>query len=179
MDLLYGNFFVPGAKNIEKRLDRKYTLHYNIVMDRTKDLKALRRSRNLMLADLADRLGVTPGYLSHIETGFRKLNEGLLKRMAKALKIPEKTVRHAAKQTEDGSILEKSWISQIRAKGYPLLKAFRYELSTVDPPIDFKNKNTVRDRLVQFVVDNIRYSLYSELTEDEKLLDRVIEVCRD
>ncbi len=54
-----------------------------------KTIRTLRESRDLTQIDLAERIGVTQGYIAQLENGDRK-NPTLrkLKRLSKVLKVP-------------------------------------------------------------------------------------------
>ncbi len=141
------------------------------------DLKELRCSRKMTLAEMADQLGVSIGYVGHLETGFRKLNDDLIKRFADILNVPQKVIREAAEQIERKNALANSWLTQIKINGYPLLDAFKYHAATAKPELEDKAK--IREQIVKFVTDNLPFSVMAEISSNEQLLDQVIERCRD
>ncbi|KXP00578.1 XRE family transcriptional regulator [Tsukamurella pseudospumae] len=51
-------------------------------------LKAARRSRRLTLADIAERVGVTKGYLSKVERGLAAPSMAVLVRLCEVLEVP-------------------------------------------------------------------------------------------
>jgi transcriptional regulator with XRE-family HTH domain len=53
-----------------------------------KTLKALRARRGLTQADLADKADLSRGYLIRLEQGKQDPTLGVLRRLAKALKVP-------------------------------------------------------------------------------------------
>lgn len=53
-------------------------------------LKHYRRQRGLLQVELADIVGVSTGYIGAIEQGVRLPSLRLLKKIAKALKVPPK-----------------------------------------------------------------------------------------
>ena len=53
-----------------------------------RDLRALRKSKGLTLAELAPRVGRSVGYLSQVERGLSELSISDLRRVARALDVP-------------------------------------------------------------------------------------------
>ena len=58
-------------------------------------LAEIRKSKQLTMVDIADQLGISQGYYSNLERGKRPFNDTLLKKTAKALKVPLHTTREA------------------------------------------------------------------------------------
>ncbi len=143
------------------------------------DLRSIRRSRRLSLADLAERLGVTMSYVSHLETGTRKINDDLVRRLAEGLNVSQKAIRQAAEQIEYDNALSQSWLVNIVINGSPLLEAFKFHLLASKAELDFADKAKVRDQIVRFVTDNLPYSVMAELSGNDRLLGQIAEVCRD
>lgn len=72
-----------------------YGLAMEIKRDRGLDIDGaeLRRRRKLQgqeRADLATRVGVTPGYISHLENGHRKPSPTVFRHLCEALGMPER-----------------------------------------------------------------------------------------
>ena len=147
-------------------------------MTKHQDLRALRESRNLTLAKTAKKLGVSKGYISHLETGIRKLNDDMMTRIAKVLDYPENIVWKAAQRSGLNNTIESSWISNVRINGYPVFDAFKYHLKAKKKRLDVKSKARIRNQLVKFINENLPFSVLAELSENEVLLDRVIEHCK-
>jgi len=144
-----------------------------------KTLRSLRRQRNLTLAELAQRLNVTPTYIALIEKGHRKLNERLARRMAKVLKVSARKLQATAEQAYDDSVVRKSWVSHIQINGQPLIKAFRYHLMAENKAVDPGNADEVRDQLCEFVVENLPFSITAELAGNKKLIGQIAELCQE
>ena len=148
-------------------------------MRKHSDLRSIRQARKLSLAQLAERLGVTISYVSHLETGFRKVNDDLVKRLADSLNVSQKAIRQAAEQIEYDNALSQSWLVNIEINGSPLLEAFKYHLLASKAELDFADKTKVRDQIVRFVADNLPYSVMAELSGNDRLLGQIAEVCRE
>jgi transcriptional regulator with XRE-family HTH domain len=148
-------------------------------MRKHSDLRSIRQARKLSLAELAGDLGVTLGYVSHLETGFRKVNDDLVKRLADSLNVSQKSIRQAAEQIEYDNTLSQSWLVNIEINGSPLLEAFKYHLLASKAELDFADKAKVRDQIVRFVADNLPYSVMAELSGNDRLLGQIAEVCRE
>ncbi len=148
------------------------------IMSKHPNLRSIRQARKLSLAELADRMGVTLSYVSHLETGARKINDDLVRRLADGLNVSQKAIRQAAEQIEYDNALSKSWLVNIEINGSPLLEAFKYHLLSSETELDFADKPTVRDKLVRFVSDNLPYSVMAELSGNDRLLSQIAEVCR-
>ncbi len=149
------------------------------IMRKHSDLRSIRQARKLSLAELAGRLGVTLSYVSHLETGFRKVNDDLVKRLADSLNVSQKAIRQAAEQIEYDNALSQSWLVNIEINGSPLLEAFKYHLLASKAELDFADKAKVREQIVRFVADNLPYSVMAELSGNDRLLGQIAEVCRE
>lgn len=51
-------------------------------------IRALRRAYGLKVYELANRAGITDGYLSNIELGYKNASPGVLRRIAEAVGVP-------------------------------------------------------------------------------------------
>lgn len=143
------------------------------------NLRSIRQARKLSLAELAGRLGVTLSYVSHLETGARKINDDLIKRLADSLNVSQKAIRQAAEQIEYDNALSQSWLVNIEINGSPLLEAFKYHLLASKADLDLADKAKVRDQIVRFVADNLPFSVMAELSGNDRLLGQIAEVCRE
>ena len=148
-------------------------------MVKTQNLRSLRRQKKLTLADLAQKLNVTPAYIALIEKGRRKLNDRLARQLAEALKTSKKVIRRAADNVYDDSAIRKSWISQVQINGQPLIRAFKYHLMAIDKTIDPGNINEIQSQLAKFVKDNLPFSITAELAGNEKLVIEIAQHCRE
>jgi transcriptional regulator with XRE-family HTH domain len=64
-----------------------------------KALRKLRIDRELLLGDMAERLGISPSYLSQIETGKKSIPDGFVDKLQRTFKLAEseaQEVRHEA-----------------------------------------------------------------------------------
>ncbi|WP_197275735.1 helix-turn-helix domain-containing protein [Blastomonas sp. AAP25] len=52
-------------------------------------LKAHRKARNLILGDLADKISVSVSFLSQVETGTKRIPDGMVDRIADVLQLNE------------------------------------------------------------------------------------------
>ncbi len=55
-----------------------------------KILKAHRKARNLILGDLADSVSVSVSFLSQVETGAKRIPDGMVDRIADVLKLSKR-----------------------------------------------------------------------------------------
>ncbi len=168
-----------NQKKLHFPLDKNVYSSYILRMRKTMDLKALRRSRYLTLADLAERLCISVSYMGHLETGFRNINDDLVRRLAESLNVTQRAIRQAAEQIEYDNALSKSWLVNVEINGSPLLEAFKYHLLASKAELDFADKTKIRDQIVKFVTDNLPYSVMAELSGNDRLLGQIAEVCRD
>lgn len=142
------------------------------------DLKSLRESKNMTMQQLAQKLNVSKGYISHLENGIRKINDDLIKRMSEVLGVPENEVWKAGQRSCDNGTIANSWISQMRINGYPVFDAFKYHLEAKKVKPNLSSKIKLKNQLAKFISDNLPFSIIAELSENEILLDQVVEHCK-
>ena len=147
-------------------------------MSKQADLKSLRLNRKLTMGEVAQRIGVSQGFVCHLETGIRKLNDDLVKRMADALEYPENEIWKAGQRSGDNNTIANSWISQMRINGYPVIDAFKYHIEAKKKKPDTRSKARLKNQLAKFINDNLPFSVIAELSENEILLDQVVEHCK-
>ena len=147
-------------------------------MTRNQDLRSLRGSRNLTMDEMAKSLGVSKSYVCHLETGIRKLNDDMAARIAKVLRYPENEVWKAGQRSGYNNTIANSWISQIRINGYPVFDAFKYHLEVKKKKLDVRSRTRLKNQLAKFINDNLPFSVIAELSENEVLLDQVVEHCK-
>jgi transcriptional regulator with XRE-family HTH domain len=139
-------------------------------------LSDIRKEKRITTVDLAAKLGISQGYYSNLERGKRLFNDNLLKRTAKLLGVPLNTLRDASQSQPPDLYRLKSWMSNIRIHGLPLIKAFQYFLETngIDPQAidDVKLKRIMKE----FVEANIGFSVLAELSENKALINHIREV---
>jgi transcriptional regulator with XRE-family HTH domain len=138
-------------------------------------LSEIRKEKRFRTIDLATRLGISQGYYSHLECGKRPFNDVLLKKTAKVLGVRLITLREAVKSHPPDSHKLKSWMSNIRIHGLPLIKAFHYYMETnaIDPQVLDDAK--LKIKMKEFVEANIGYSVLAELSENRTLLSHIRE----
>jgi transcriptional regulator with XRE-family HTH domain len=130
------------------------------------------------MQELAEKLGVSKGYVSHLEKGVRKINDDLIKRISEVLGLPENEVWKAGQRSCDNGTIANSWVSQMRINGYPVFDAFRYHLEAKNEKPDIGSKVKLKNQLTKFIRDNLPFSIIAELSENEILLDQVAEHCK-
>lgn len=64
-------------------------------------IRALRQAYGLKVYELADRAGITDGYLSNIEHGRKNASPGTLRRIASAIGVPLAAVTGGSRAVED------------------------------------------------------------------------------
>jgi transcriptional regulator with XRE-family HTH domain len=139
-------------------------------------LTEIRKEKRFKTVDLATRLGISQGYYSHLERGKRPFNDVLLKKTAKVLGVRFVTLREAVKSHPPDSYKLKSWMSNIRIHGLPLIKAFHYYMETNGIDAQALDDTTLRIKMKEFVEANIGFSVLAELSENKALLNHVREV---
>ncbi len=74
-----------------------------------RDLRALRKSRGLTLADMAGRMGRSVGWMSQVERGISDPSPDEIRRLAAILKVPVSTLSGAvpAPEGEEGVVVRK------------------------------------------------------------------------
>ena len=137
-------------------------------------IRQIRKQNGLKLADLAKATGVSVGFVNHIESGRAKLPEDRIADFAKALRISNKALEDVVNSADSFIEWKKSWISQIKINGYPLLQAFAYHIASRDG-FDLSDPMRVQRELINFVRDNISQSLVAELTSNNNLLPLFIQ----
>ncbi len=135
----------------------------------------IRKEKNLKTTDLAARLGISQGYYSNLERGKRPFNDLLLKKTARVLGVRVGTLRDAVKSRPGESYKLKSWMSNIRIHGLPLIKAFQYYLETNGMNIQILDDVKLKIEMRKFVEANIGYSILAELSENKNLLSHIRE----
>ena len=146
-------------------------------MKQRHDLRKLRESKNFTMVEIAKKLKISKGYVSHLENGFRKLSDDMIKRMSRVLGVPENEVWKAGQRSGDNGTVANSWISQMRINGYSVFDAFKYDLEASRKKLDTRSKTKLKNQLAKFINDNLPFSVIAELSENEVLLDQVVEHC--
>jgi len=139
-------------------------------------LSEIRKEKHFKTVDLAARLGISQGYYSNLERGKRSFNDVLLKKIAKVLGVQLFTLREAIKSHPPDSHKLKSWMSNIRIHGLPLIKAFHYYMETNDIDAQVLDDAKLKKKMKEFVEANIGFSVLAELSENKALLNHVREI---
>ena len=139
-------------------------------------LEEIRKSKQLTMVDVAVQLGISQGYYSNLERGKRPFNDALLKKTARVLGIPLRTMREAAKALPHESHTLKSWMSSIRINGLPLIKAFHYYLETHGIKARTLDDAKLKKKMREFIEANIGFSVLTELSENKILLNHMREL---
>ena len=142
-------------------------------------LTELRKEKRFKTVTLATKLGITQGYYSNLERGKRPFNDVLLKKTAKVLGVQLSTLRETVKSHPHDTYTLKSWMTNIRIHGLPLIKAFHYYMETQG--INLHSLDDVKLKLImkEFIEANIGYSVLAELSENRNLLSHVREIISD
>jgi transcriptional regulator with XRE-family HTH domain len=136
------------------------------------NLKDLRNQKKMSLAQLAHKLDISIGYLSHIESGTRRMTTHLARKLATIYAVSEDFILQTAEHSTLGSAMRKNWMSKIRIGRISAVKAFKYHLSA-HPEIVVHNEEDAKNIFIDFVSDNIRYSLIYEFAEHDELADHL------
>jgi transcriptional regulator with XRE-family HTH domain len=139
-------------------------------------LTEIRKEKRFKTVDLATRLGISQGYYSHLERGKRPFNDVLLKKTAKVLGVRLVTLREAIKSHPPDSYKLKSWMSNIRIHGLPLIKAFHYYMETNGIDAQALDDAKLKIKMKEFVEANIGFSVLAELSENRTLLSHIREI---
>jgi transcriptional regulator with XRE-family HTH domain len=138
-------------------------------------LSEIRKEKCITTVDLAAKLGISQGYYSNLERGKRLFNDGLLKRTAKLLGVPLSTIREAAHAHPPDIYKLKSWMSNIKIHGLPLIKAFHYYLETNGINIQTLDDAKLKRAMKEFIETNIGFSVLAELSENKALINHIRE----
>jgi transcriptional regulator with XRE-family HTH domain len=136
----------------------------------------IRKEKHLKTVDLATRLGISQGYYSNLERGKRPFNDTLLKKTAKVLGVHLVTLQEAIKSYPPDSYKLKSWMSNIRIHGLPLIKAFQYYIETNGIDAQALDDAKLKIKMKEFVEANIGFSVLAELSENRTLLSHIREI---
>jgi transcriptional regulator with XRE-family HTH domain len=139
-------------------------------------LTEIRKEKCFKTVDLATRLGISQGYYSHLERGKRPFNDVLLKKTAKVLGVRLVVLRKVLKSQPPDSYKLKSWMSNIRIHGLPLIKAFHYYMETNGIDAQVLDDAKLKRKMKEFIEANIGFSVLAELSENKALLNHVREV---
>jgi Helix-turn-helix. len=139
-------------------------------------LTEIRKEKRFKTVDLAMRLGISQGYYSHLERGKKPFNDVLLKKTAKVLGVRLVTLREAVKSHPPDSYKLKSWMSNIRIHGLPLIKAFHYYMEINGINAQALDDVKLKIKMKEFIEANIGFSILAELSENKALLNHVREI---
>jgi transcriptional regulator with XRE-family HTH domain len=139
-------------------------------------LTDIRKGKRLTTVDLAVRIGISQGYYSNLERGKRPFNNVLLKKTSKALGVPLATVREAVRSHPHDLHKLKSWMSNIKIHGLPLIKAFHYYMETTGIEVQTLDDMKLKKKMKEFVEANIGFSVLAELSENRTLLNHIREI---
>lgn len=131
-------------------------------------LYMLRKAKGFSCKDVAEKMGITAGYYSHLENGRRRFNVSLLKKLSEVLGEPVGRIEEHIAEIDDQSLLTRNWIANIKIHGQNVLKAFENELVLNKPLEDVEE---VKIRFAGFIRDNIAQSVMAELSSDMELLE--------
>jgi transcriptional regulator with XRE-family HTH domain len=134
-------------------------------------IKELRKQKNWPISELAEKVGVSTAYISHLETGKRKLSPEMAQRIAKALAVSPNTFVEAVKRAQTEVALDASWISHIKINGYPVFDSFTFHINS-NPSKHSRSSMTparVKAEFIQYITDNLRYSLTAELETNTQI----------
>ena len=135
----------------------------------------IRKDKNIRAADLAAKIGISQGYYSNLESGKRPFSGFLLRKIAKVLDVRLNTLQEAIKSRPADSYKLKSWMSNIRIHGLPLIKAFHYYLETNGMNVQALDDARLKAEMRKFVEANIGFSILAELSENKSLLSHIRE----
>ncbi len=139
------------------------------------ELERIRKAKQLRSVDIAAKLGISQGYYSNLERGKRPFNETLLKKTSKILAISEEELRKAANSKLSDTYKLKSWMSNIKINGLPLLRAYKYYLETNELEQILNDDVLLKKHLKEFIEKNIGFSILAELSENRDLLNHLKE----
>jgi transcriptional regulator with XRE-family HTH domain len=163
-------------KYFQLLLDIFRHISYYVIGIEIMTLIEIRKEKRFKTTDLANRLGISQGYYSHLECGKRPFNDLLLKKTAKVLGVRLVTLREAVKSHPPDSYKLKSWMSGIRIHGLPLIKAFHYYMETNGIDAQALDDAKLRIKMMEFIEANIGLSILTELSENKALLNHVREI---
>jgi len=134
-------------------------------------LYELRKSKKLTVRKVAEAMGISASYYSHLEVGRRKFSENLIAKCANALDESIELITDKVNQISDTSLLSRSWISNIRVNGVNILKAFEEDMKyeSIDRTDELVN------RFASFARANIAQEITREFYNSEELLNLFAE----
>jgi transcriptional regulator with XRE-family HTH domain len=136
-------------------------------------LSEIRRRKGVKTTEIAARLGISQGYYSNLERGKRPFTESLLRKAAGILEVPLNTLRQAVKSQEAESVKLKSWLSDIKINGLPLIKAFKYHIEANGLQRSIHNDSALKAKLKEYIQENIGFSVLAELSENTILIEEI------
>jgi transcriptional regulator with XRE-family HTH domain len=136
-------------------------------------LLEIRKEKKLRTVDIATKLGISQGYYSNLERGKRPFNNELLKKAARILNVPVEDLKSITQSGLSESNKLKSWVSNIKINGLPLIKAFRYYVESNGLEDHMHDDARLKKQMKIFIEDNIGYSVLAELSENKMLIENV------
>ena len=137
-------------------------------------LKMMRSDERMTLQDLAKKTGMSAGYLNHIENGKRVMTDEMVLVLSRALNVPEREMMTIAETMKKNEVLTRSWLANIIINGSPLVDAFEIYLSTHSDS-RMRKDNDLREMLLQFIMENIKASVATELYKNKEFLAAIGE----
>jgi transcriptional regulator with XRE-family HTH domain len=136
-------------------------------------LQQLRKEKHLRTTDIATQLGISQGHYSNMENGKRTISDDLLEKISRILGESRERVEAAAQQGRVDTLKLKSWLSNVRINGLPLVKAFRYHLEQVTLDPTTTSDADLKKELREFIEKNISFSLLAEFSENKRLIEQI------
>jgi transcriptional regulator with XRE-family HTH domain len=134
--------------------------------------KNIRLEKNLSTTKLAEMIGISQSYLSHIENGRRPLSNDIRDKLANVLEVDPKIIQESVREQAADSEYLNSWLRYLRINGLPFIKAFAFYLK--DNPVDFQNEEDLKRMIVKFVSENIPSSVRTELENNRTLMGNIV-----
>jgi transcriptional regulator with XRE-family HTH domain len=136
-------------------------------------LHELRKEKQIRMMDIAAQLNISQGHYSNLEHGRRHMSDELLEKVSQALGEPKERVASAAQANAVESLKLRSWLSNIRINGLPLVKAFKYHLESIGMDLAAADNADLKKELRTFIEKNITYSLLAEFSENKQLIEQI------
>jgi transcriptional regulator with XRE-family HTH domain len=131
-------------------------------------LKKLRKTAGLKSLDVANALGITQGYYSHVELGRRKIRDTFVPILAKVLSVTEEEIESIRVSREKKGVHLKHWLSAVTINEESLLVEMVNEIKH-SGKINIDDVGSFPYLMSNLVSDRIRESLLKEFKVSDKV----------
>jgi transcriptional regulator with XRE-family HTH domain len=122
-----------GGKDKENRIGNFIRIGGNFMLTRFgKFCRKLRIDRGELLKDMAEKLGVTPSFLSAVETGIKNVPKDWFEKITKVYSLNEKEKEELYDAIQNSQLTVKFSLKELKPDEQDLVLAFARELKSLN-----------------------------------------------